>query len=424
MKLVLYRRFLSSGRIGSWPMLSLPSSKTSTRNHDNVPSSFGSGLKRQLSSKPTPLNNFMSSIKTAMIQQRQFRIPFISKPKKKYQPIELGEDNLTVSFTLSDLAGHCSFLFLANSYLENDFWYLRIYAMSGLSLSIVFQYYREKPLWIPIRWNSLFLLINFVMIMFIIKEEHEAEKIPDEQKQIFEQLFSAKGMKPVDFLHFMSIAHRAVVKKGEKVVSQGEKHGRVHLVQSGSFAVARSNLKTGKVTSATVKIGNAQFIGVMSFLAWESEKRSREVTRKKKLLKEQQELLENSDPEWPILSISRPSDNPFANSSSLKKNNDNNAVLTSSASNSGGNDTQGLADVVALEDSVIYSWSFKDLHNLLSMEPNVGLVFESIISEDLSKKMASSWREEPKMRYKEVLNAVITDDEVLYIIFDWFLFNA
>ena len=39
----------------------------------------------------------------------------------------------------------------------------------GISLSIIFQYYRERPLWIPIKWNALFLLINTVMAMIILK---------------------------------------------------------------------------------------------------------------------------------------------------------------------------------------------------------------------------------------------------------------
>jgi hypothetical protein len=71
------------------------------------------------------------------------------------------------TFTFSELAGHGSFLFLAFSYLGSDFLHLRLFAISGISLAILFQYYREKPLWIPIRWNILFLLINGVMVLLV-----------------------------------------------------------------------------------------------------------------------------------------------------------------------------------------------------------------------------------------------------------------
>ena len=102
-----------------------------------------------------------------------------------------------IHLSISEMAGHGSFFFLALSYLENDFLNLRLYALSGkipsaifiqtlchnckfvprtftgISLSIIFQYYRERPLWIPIKWNALFLLINTVMAMFILKVLHE-----------------------------------------------------------------------------------------------------------------------------------------------------------------------------------------------------------------------------------------------------------
>ena len=145
------------------------------------------------------------------------------------------------SFSLSDVCGHLSFGFLALSYLEKDFFSLRIYAMSGITLSIVFQYYREKPLWIPIRWNTMFLIINSVMVFLILKESNDAENMPYEQKRIYTQVFQDHGMKTIDFLHLMSIAERREVKKGEKLVSLGSKHHHLHFVQAGRLSVRRRN---------------------------------------------------------------------------------------------------------------------------------------------------------------------------------------
>jgi hypothetical protein len=47
----------------------------------------------------------------------------------------------------SNVVGHGSFIMLAISYLESDFLNLRAYAINGIMLSILFQYYREIPLW-------------------------------------------------------------------------------------------------------------------------------------------------------------------------------------------------------------------------------------------------------------------------------------
>ena len=146
-------------------------------------------------------------------------------------PWSIGQ--IYIPFTLSNVAGHGSFLFLMASYLETDFLNLRMYALSGISLSLIFQYYREKPLWIPLQWNFLFLLINAVMISFLLKESNDAEDMMknEEQKHLYDSTFKIYGMKPVDFLHLMSIAQRREVNVGEKIVEQGKHHNRLHLVQ-------------------------------------------------------------------------------------------------------------------------------------------------------------------------------------------------
>ena len=146
-------------------------------------------------------------------------------------PWNIGQ--IHIPFTLSNVAGHGSFLFLMASYLETDFLNLRMYAFSGISLSLIFQYYREKPLWIPLQWNFLFLLINAVMISFLWKESNDAHDMMknEEQKHLYDSTFKIYAMKPVDFLHLMSIAQRREVAVGEKLVEQGKHHNRLHLVQ-------------------------------------------------------------------------------------------------------------------------------------------------------------------------------------------------
>jgi CRP-like cAMP-binding protein len=179
----------------------------------------------------------------------QFTLPFSSTP-------------IVMPLSLSDLAGHSSFVFLAISYLETDFMQLRMFAVSGVALSIVFQYYREKPLWIPIRWNSVFLLINVMMILLLLKEENDANNIPPEKKAMFES-FEKKGMKPVEFLQLITAAKRMEVKKGDTVVSEKLKNTRVYFVKSGQLSVMKNGSKIRTIE-------RNQFTGEMSFLRWEN----------------------------------------------------------------------------------------------------------------------------------------------------------
>lgn len=59
------------------------------------------------------------------------------------------------------------------------------YAASGIGLSILFQFYRSQPLWIPIGWNAIFLLINATMIGLLLKERNDADKLEEDPEQVW-----------------------------------------------------------------------------------------------------------------------------------------------------------------------------------------------------------------------------------------------
>lgn len=215
----------------------------------------------------------------------QFHLPFRTAPT-------------LYNLSLSDVAGHASFILLAISYLESDFLQLRLFATSGITFSIIFQYYREKPLWLPIGYNSVFLLINLVMILMLLKEENDANSIPVEKKTLYENTFMKKGMKPVDFLHLISLAQRMEAEKGDTIVSEHTKNTRVYLVKSGKLSM----YKTGGTTKT---INQNQFAGSMSFLKWEDK-----IDTAKLIRKQQKDQLKtwsniNSDTElfYPLLII-------------------------------------------------------------------------------------------------------------------------
>jgi hypothetical protein len=165
-------------------------------------------------------------------------------------------------FTLGQVAGHGSFIMLAISYLESDFLNLRMYAVSGIGLSILFQYYREIPLWLPIGWNMLFLVINYTMIALLLKEKKAAENLSAEEKHVFMSLFEPHGMTSVEFLKLLGIAKRIETEAGATMIHQGTLHRDVYLLQSGSCVVKRDGEFLGRIKKY-------QFMGEMSFLRWQ-----------------------------------------------------------------------------------------------------------------------------------------------------------
>lgn len=56
--------------------------------------------------------------------------------------------------------------------------------MSSIALGMMFQYYRQQPLWISIGWNGLLMLINLSMIGLLLKERRDADKLKEDPEQV------------------------------------------------------------------------------------------------------------------------------------------------------------------------------------------------------------------------------------------------
>lgn len=282
---------------------------------------------------------YQSEFKNFMLKERL--VPLLSYNGRRLQ------------FKWTNICGHGAFLYLAVSYMETDFWNLRLYATGGIVLSMFFQYYRPQPLWIPIKWNVIFLVINAVMIAQIYYEYMTAENITQEQKSIYTNMFRDLGMNAVSYFRLISCAERVTLEKGEALISAGKHNDHLSLVVSGSLDV----LREGEAVSS---IGPDQFCGEMSFLQWKDELR-------KHLLKD-----------------------PVAEPDTVH-------IL-------------GVGNIVSAEDgTVVYRWNFWDLHKLFLRDMSVGVVVERLLSNDLNNKMKNNWKEEPVSRYKQILSGAMID---------------
>jgi hypothetical protein len=280
----------------------------------------------------------LGEFKTFMLRERVLPFYFVGGRQIKYM--------------WTNICGHGAFLYLALSYLETDFWNLRLYATGGIILQIFFQYYRPQPLWIPIKWNVIFLLINAFMIGQIYYEYVTAENVTLEERNIYASMFRDLGMNAVSYFRLISCAERVVLQPGEALIAAGLRNDHLSLLVSGSLDVIREG-------EAVSSIGPEQFCGEMSFLQWKDELR-------KHLLK-----------------------NPVAEPDTVH--------------------ISGVGHIVAAEETVIYQWRFWDLHKLFLRDMQIGVVVERLLSNDLNNKMKNNWKEEPVSRYKQILSGAMID---------------
>jgi Popeye protein conserved region len=147
-------------------------------------------------------------------------------------------------FTLSECFGHGSFFLVATSYAVDDFLLLRMIAVAGSTSMLFFTYFHPhgRVLWLPFKWNILFIVINSYRIGIVFWNRYMAERLPEELMAIRQSTFNT--MDPVDYFRLMRIAEIKEFKKGDLMLSQGECVHYVRMVIDGHFRVFRD----GKLT--------------------------------------------------------------------------------------------------------------------------------------------------------------------------------
>ena len=124
------------------------------------------------------------------------------------------------SFTLSECFGHSSFILVAISYATDDFLQLRLLAVLGSTSMLFFTYFHPhgRVLWLPLKWNMLFIAINSYRIGRVLLDRYLANEISPELKKFREDHLYVVDL--VDFYKLIKIAKEEVYEEGELVLHQ------------------------------------------------------------------------------------------------------------------------------------------------------------------------------------------------------------
>ena len=137
--------------------------------------------------------------------------------------------------TIYELAGHVAFALIAISYLVKDILWLRLLSVVASVAGIMYNYLvPATPLWLVIYWNILFLMINIVQIVIIVKERREVS-FTDEEKELYETLF--KSFAPFEFMKLLRVGRWLVAEKNRVMAVEKEQLNDVMLIYNGLVSV-------------------------------------------------------------------------------------------------------------------------------------------------------------------------------------------
>jgi len=158
---------------------------------------------------------------------------------------------------IATIAGHLAFGLIAFSFLVKDILWLRIVSILASAFSVLYNWIIPvEPMWLPIGWNFVFIILNLYHIAVIIYEKRPIKMEPKD-KELYETLF--KDLSPVEYLKISKVAQWVTYKSGEKIIRQNTPVTDLILIYNGTVDVAVDN-------KGVAQLRDGQFVGEMSFL--------------------------------------------------------------------------------------------------------------------------------------------------------------
>ncbi len=156
-------------------------------------------------------------------------------------------------FSLDSLV-HIGALIFLIAYLVRDQILLRGLIVIGTIFYIIYYLLLPEPLWSALGWNSIFVVINCVMMFLIYSDRAKFNMSKDEEK-LYSLFYT---LTPGEFRKLMKISTWQVMQKDITITKKGEVPENLYFVLEGQAEVVRSNKK--------FCVGPGVFIGELSFL--------------------------------------------------------------------------------------------------------------------------------------------------------------
>ena len=162
---------------------------------------------------------------------------------------------------IATIVGHLAFGLIAFSYLVKDIMYLRILSIVASLFGMFFNYtVPVEPMWLPIGWNGLFVLVNLYHISILLYEKRPIN-MDDKNTELYETLF--KELTPVEYLKISKAAQWQHYEPDDVVIRQLHLVPDLILIYNGTIDVKVDNNKVAELR-------DGQFVGEMSFLTEKS----------------------------------------------------------------------------------------------------------------------------------------------------------
>lgn len=166
-------------------------------------------------------------------------------------------DSLTRSiFSMNDLPAHLAYVMLAISYFLTSMYWLRILAVIGLALEIVYFNLAGGNLTSGIFWSSIFILINVYQLIWLVRDRMSL-RLPDKEGPLLREALA--GLDDAQIARLLKAADWKDYQVGDILTRQDAPVDALYFLCSG-----RANVEVNK--SLVTYLERGAFIGEIAYL--------------------------------------------------------------------------------------------------------------------------------------------------------------
>jgi CRP-like cAMP-binding protein len=165
-------------------------------------------------------------------------------------------EDIATLFSANNLPGHVSYTLIAISYWLTDIFWLRVVAMAGLSLEILYFYFSGGDLRAGIGWDLIFIAINAYQLYQLVKDRYTL-KLPEADRELLRKVM--KGLNDFQIARLLSVGDMVDLPSGTVLTTEQKDLDRLFFICSGTAKVTVG----GRQISLLIP-GN--FVGEVAFL--------------------------------------------------------------------------------------------------------------------------------------------------------------
>jgi len=166
-------------------------------------------------------------------------------------------DTNTIPFIWADVPGHVSYILIAISYYLTNMYWLRVTAVVGLTLEIVYFQLSGGAMHTGIAWDIVFIAINAYQIYWLVAERRNLHLLED--AHLLRQGVFA-GFSHAQLARLVKAGSWRTFETGTTITSEGEAVSELVLMCNGQAAVEAQ----GHVVA---HLRGGAFVGEMAFVS-------------------------------------------------------------------------------------------------------------------------------------------------------------